>query len=84
MQEIKIKTDGAFSEIFIDGKKIEGVRCYELTHGAGGVPILRIDLNALKLDVDGRILLYDKHSCQKMRIVWEEDVLPEGSTETFH
>ncbi len=57
---IKIKTDGAFSQIFIDGKKLNGVRNYKLEHAAGKAPILTLDLNAFDLTVDGQMLLMQK------------------------
>ena len=49
---IEIKTDGAFSQIFIDGKKLNGVRNYKLEHAAGKAPTLTLDLNAFDLTVD--------------------------------
>lgn len=75
---IKIKTDGAFSEVFIDGQKIKGVRRLEFTHGAGGKPILKLDLNALDLSVDGKILLYDLNSARGMDLQLLPENLPEG------
>ena len=55
--KIDIKTEGAFSEIYVDGHKLNGVRSYRLEHKAGGAPILTVDLNALNLSVDGKVLL---------------------------
>jgi hypothetical protein len=44
---------GVFTEILIDGHKIEGVRRFELKQQAGeSVPTLTIDLNALDLATD--------------------------------
>lgn len=44
---------GVFTEILIDGHKIEGVRMFELKQQAGeSVPTLTIDLNALDLATD--------------------------------
>lgn len=57
---IEIKTDGAFSQIFIDGKKLNGVRNYKLEHAAGEAPTLTLDLNAFDLTVDGQMLLIQK------------------------
>ena len=57
---IEIKTDGAFSQIFIDGKKLNGVRNYKLEHAAGEAPTLTLDLNAFDLTVDGQMLLMQK------------------------
>lgn len=47
------KKPGVFTEILIDGHKIEGVRRFELKQQAGeSVPTLTIDLNALDLATD--------------------------------
>lgn len=75
MQEIKIKSkdNGALTELYIDGKKIEGVRSYELSHGAGGTPILKLDINALNISVDSPVLLFDKNSMQEMTIGFREE-----------
>lgn len=44
---------GIFTEILVDGHKLEGVRSFELKQGGGNsVPILSIDLNALNLSTD--------------------------------
>lgn len=44
---------GVFTEILVDGHKLEGVRSFELKQGVGNsVPILSIDLNALNLSTD--------------------------------
>ena len=57
-QKIEIKTNGAKTEIFVDGHKLNGVRSYRLEHGVGNrVPTLTLDLNALNLSVDGEMLL---------------------------
>ncbi len=44
---------GIFTEILVDGHKLEGVRSFELKQGVGdSIPILSIDLNALNLSTD--------------------------------
>ncbi len=44
---------GVFTEILVDGHKLEEVRSFELKQGVGNsVPILSIDLNALNLSTD--------------------------------
>lgn len=44
---------GVFTEILVDGRKLEGARSFELKQGVGNsVPILSIDLNALNLSTD--------------------------------
>lgn len=48
---------GIFTEILVDGHKLEGVRSFELKQGIGDcVPILSIDLNALNLSTDLQML----------------------------
>lgn len=48
---------GTFTEILVDGHKLEGVRSFELKQGVGNsVPILSIDLNALNLSTDLQML----------------------------
>lgn len=48
---------GIFTEILVDGHKLEGVRSFELKQGVGDCfPILSIDLNALNLSTDLRML----------------------------
>lgn len=48
---------GIFTEILVDGHKLEGVRSFELKQGVGNsVPILSIDLNALNLSTDLKVL----------------------------
>ena len=57
-QEIEIKTNGAFSEIYVDGHQLKGVRSFKLEHGVGNqLPLLTVDLNALNLSIDGEMLL---------------------------
>lgn len=61
MAKIEIKQvenkHGIFTEILIDGHKIDGVRSYELKQKAGMVPVLTIDLNALDIATDLKMLL---------------------------
>ena len=46
-----------FTEILVDGHKLEGVRSFELKQGVGdSKPILSIDLNALNLSTDLQML----------------------------
>lgn len=50
---IEIKTTGAMSEIFIDGKHVSGIRKIEFVHEPHKVPILRLDLIATDCTFDG-------------------------------
>ena len=57
-QKIEIKTNGAFSEIYVDGHQLKGVRSFKLEHGVGNqLPVLTVDLNALDFSIDGEMLL---------------------------
>ena len=48
---------GIYTEILIDGHKLEGVRSFELKQGVGdSEPILSIDLNAFDLSTDLQFL----------------------------
>lgn len=48
---------GTFTEILVDGHKLEGVRSFELKQEVGNsIPILSIDLNALDLSTDLNLL----------------------------
>ena len=48
---------GVFTEILVDGHRLEGVRSFELKQGVGdSVPVLSIDLNALNLSTDLKLL----------------------------
>lgn len=48
---------GVFTEILIDGHKLNGVRRFELKQGVGDdVPTLTVDLNALNLSTDLQML----------------------------
>lgn len=60
MSKIEIRQSenerGIFTEILIDGHKIDGVRSYELKQKAGGAPILTVDLNAFDIATDLKML----------------------------
>ena len=49
--------EGIFTEILIDGHKIDGVRSFMLKQGVGDdVPTITLDLNALELATDMKML----------------------------
>lgn len=52
----QVEGEKIFTEICIDGHKIDGVRGYELTQNRVGLPVLTIDLNAFDISVDLRML----------------------------
>lgn len=48
-----------FTEIFVDGHKLHGVRRFELKQEVGNnLPILTVDLNALNLSTDAKMVMY--------------------------
>lgn len=48
---------GIFTEILIDGHKIDGVRSFTLKQGVGDyVPTMTLDLNALDIATDMKML----------------------------
>lgn len=48
---------GIFTEVLIDGHKIDGVRRFTLNQGVGdGIPTLTLDLNALNLATGMRMV----------------------------
>jgi len=53
LPRIEINTDGIITTIKCNGEKLEGVRGFSLSQNAGEIPILRLDLNATNLTVDG-------------------------------
>lgn len=61
---IEIVSDEEFpivSKIFLDGHQLKGVRSYELKHEAGNaLPILTVDLLALNLAVDSRVIMWQE------------------------
>lgn len=73
--EIKTGISGAFTEIFIDGHKIPGVRSYKLEHGAGkSLPILTVDLNALNLSVDVPVFMIRDVEMGAMKIEFDDKI----------
>lgn len=53
MNNIKIKTKGAITHIYIDGKEIHNVKAVEFKHmGADEVPILTLSLLAPDLEIN--------------------------------
>lgn len=54
--QIRIQTkegsSGAFTEIYVDGCLLKGVRRYELKQNPGDIPTLTVDLSALDFTVD--------------------------------
>lgn len=58
---IEIKTSKlgcGFTEIYVDGHRLRGVRSYELKHHVNNVPVLTLELNALDIAVDQEVLMF--------------------------
>lgn len=58
---VEIKTSklgSAFTEIYIDGHRLKGVRSYELKHHVNNIPVLTLELNALDIAVDQEVLMF--------------------------
>lgn len=55
--EITIKTlGGPLAEVYVDGRKLDGVKGYNLTHKAGELPQITLELNATNVTVETMIL----------------------------
>lgn len=52
----QVEGEKIFTEICIDGHKIDGVRSYELKQDKAGFPVLTIDINAFDIATDLRTL----------------------------
>lgn len=58
---VEIKTSklgSAFTEIYIDGHRLKGVRSYELKHHVNNIPVLTLELNALDIAVDQEVVMF--------------------------
>lgn len=64
---------GIFTEILIDGHKIDGVRSYELKQKGAGVPILTIDLNAFDIATDLKVLLINQDDVGEIKSIIFKD-----------
>lgn len=73
--EIKTKrTDtSVFTEIYVDGRKLNGVRRYELKQEAGNEPILTVDLSAVDLAVDLEVLLMQQGVGGIKNIIFDDE-----------
>ena len=64
--KIEIKTvngenGSMFTEIYVDGHKLNGVRRFKLEQEVGNnIPILTVDLNALNVSTDTQVLLFQE------------------------
>lgn len=70
--EIKRNEELGYTEIFIDGHKINGVRSFVLSQDHGSCyPILTLDLNAVNVCVDSPMLLRHE-GYDGLRVVLED------------
>lgn len=56
MAHILIKTSGIRTELFIDGKKVDGMRKITFEKKAGEVPVVCVDLKATDMEIDGELI----------------------------
>lgn len=60
------------TEIFIDGKKLTGVRSYTLKHEAGSISTLTLELNAFDLTVESPFVkMNEKNMGEIKEIIFE-------------
>lgn len=74
--EIKnVEDTSLFTEIFIDGHKLPGVRSWKLEQGVGNqLPTLTVDLNALNLSTDVAILKWSQEGMRDIeRILFKDE-----------
>lgn len=59
--EIKSKEKGTpFTELYVDGKKVNGVRSLEFKHSSNTIPTLTVDLSAMDISIDCEAVMYQK------------------------
>lgn len=73
MAKVEIRQSGGVSEIFteilVDGHKLNGVRSYELKHEAGKIPVLTLDLNAFDISTDLTMLELNQKSVGRIESI---------------
>jgi hypothetical protein len=55
--EIKLNEDEGYTQVFIDGNRIDGVRGYKLEQYTDNTPILTLHINALDATVNRECIL---------------------------
>lgn len=62
--------EGIFTEILIDGHKLNGVRRFELKQAVWNeLPILTVDLNALNLSTDLKVLQFNQEEMGEIKSI---------------
>ena len=69
--EIKTNNNKGYTEIFVDGHKLNGVRSFNLAQDGYGLPTLTVDLNAVNISVDCVAITRHK-GYEDMRLVVED------------
>ncbi len=54
--EIVIKENDSKTEIFINGKLVDGACRYSVEHEGGEMPILRLDFPAIHMTLEGKMI----------------------------
>jgi hypothetical protein len=51
--KIKVTKNGYGSEVWVDGKKLPGIRQFTVGVGAGGMSVLKVEFILLNLEIEG-------------------------------
>ena len=55
--EIVIKTTGGYgAKVYVDGQELYGVKGYSLTHKAGELPVLTLDMKATNVTMETQVI----------------------------
>ena len=73
-QNISIKTDGAFTHVFIDGKEIKGIIEISFEHHTGGLATVDLTMNTMDLTIDGLVALKSKDYPDEEMIFVPKDI----------
>ncbi len=78
--EIKSKEKGTpFTELYVDGKKVKGVRSLEFKHLPNTIPTLTVDLSAMDISIDCEMVMRQKgfeDEILTFTTINEEEILP--------
>lgn len=79
MAKIEIKQSNGekeiFTEVLIDGHKLDGVRSYELKQKAGEMPVLSLDLNVFNISTDLMMLKLNQSTIGEIKSIKFKDGL---------
>ena len=53
--KIRLKTDGIYSQVFIDDHEVKGVRSFTFSAEQNAIPTVLIELNVLDTEVEGNM-----------------------------